>query len=190
MRITSGKFGGRNILIPKTGDIRPTQDRVREALFSMLMNEIASSRFLDLFAGSGAVGLEAISRGAASATFVESSSRHIDTLKKNIATLETPNSRELAQATSIFRQDVFSWMNSFSSREPFDIVFADPPYQLAKERTAEPFLEALESRNILRKGGLFVFETATNLDSQAQDGWQILKVRDYGATRLTLFSSL
>ncbi|MBR4476531.1 MAG: RsmD family RNA methyltransferase [Kiritimatiellae bacterium] len=71
MRITSGELGGRTLAVPKTGAIRPTQDRVREALFSMLQCEVPGSAFLDLFAGTGAVGLEAISRGASRATFVE-----------------------------------------------------------------------------------------------------------------------
>ena len=71
VRITGGDFRGRVLRIPKSGDIRPTQDRVREALFNILAPEIAGAAFLDLFAGSGAVGIEALSRGAASATFVE-----------------------------------------------------------------------------------------------------------------------
>ena len=71
MRITGGEFGGRTLLVPKTDAIRPTQDRVRESLFSILQPEIGGSVFLDLFAGSGSVGLEALSRGAAHTTFVE-----------------------------------------------------------------------------------------------------------------------
>ena len=86
MRITSGELGGRTILVPKTDAIRQTQDLVREALFSMLQCEIPGAAFLDLFAGTGAVGLEAVSRGASKATFVELSPKHLDVLRKNIET--------------------------------------------------------------------------------------------------------
>ena len=77
MRITGGEFCGRNLLVPKSDEIRPTQDRVRQALFNIILCEVPDCDFLDLFAGSGAVGLEALSRGAASATFVEQSRKHI-----------------------------------------------------------------------------------------------------------------
>ena len=84
MRITGGEFGGRNLKVPKSDAIRPTQDRVREALFSMIQFELPGADFLDLFAGSGSVGIEALSRGAKSATFVESSRRHMPVLQENL----------------------------------------------------------------------------------------------------------
>ena len=84
MRITGGEFGGRNLKVPKSDAIRPTQDRVREALFNMIQFEVPGSDFLDLFAGSGAVGIEALSRGAKSATFVESNRRHMPVLLENL----------------------------------------------------------------------------------------------------------
>ena len=83
MRITGGEFGGRNLKVPKSDAIRPTQDRVREALFNIIQFEIAGADFLDLFAGSGAVGLEALSRGAKSVTFVERERRHLAVLNEN-----------------------------------------------------------------------------------------------------------
>ena len=85
MRITGGSFGGRNLLVPKSDEIRPTQDRVREALFNIIQFEVPGCDFLDLFAGSGAVGIEALSRGAASVTFVEQNRRHVAVLEKNLA---------------------------------------------------------------------------------------------------------
>lgn len=81
MRITGGEFCGRNLAVPKSDAIRPTQDRVRESVFAMLAPEIAEVDFLDLFAGSGSVGLEALSRGAKRATFIEASVKHIKSLK-------------------------------------------------------------------------------------------------------------
>ena len=85
MRITGGEFGGRNLKVPKSDAIRPTQDRVRAALFNMIQFEVPGSDFLDLFAGSGAVGIEALSRGAKSATFVESNRRHLSVLGENVS---------------------------------------------------------------------------------------------------------
>ena len=87
MRITGGEFGGRNLKVPKSDAIRPTQDRVREAVFNIIQFEVAGSDFLDLFAGSGAVGLEAFSRGARSVTFVEANRRHLSVLKENLTLL-------------------------------------------------------------------------------------------------------
>ena len=87
MRITGGEFCGRILKVPKTDAVRPTQDRVREALFNIIQCEVPGADFLDLFAGSGAVGLEALSRGAKSATFVEQDRRHIAALKENLSTV-------------------------------------------------------------------------------------------------------
>ena len=91
MRITGGEFGGRNLKVPKSDAIRPTQDRVREALFNMIQFEVPGSDFLDLFAGSGAVGIEALSRGAKSATFVESNRRHFSVLGENVGMVSCAN---------------------------------------------------------------------------------------------------
>ena len=93
MRITGGEFGGRNLKVPKSDAIRPTQDRVREALFNIIQCEIADADFLDLFAGSGAVGLEALSRGAKSVTFVERERRHLAVLKENVLASAGPRGR-------------------------------------------------------------------------------------------------
>ena len=87
MRIVGGDFGGRRLKVPRTDAVRPTQDSVREALFSMLGAAVAGADFLDLFAGSGAVGLEALSRGAKSATFVELDRRHLAVVRENAAAL-------------------------------------------------------------------------------------------------------
>ena len=123
MRITGGEHGGRNLLVPKSDAIRPTQDRVREALFSMIQCDIPGCDFLDLFAGTGAVGLEALSRGAASAVFVERSVRHIAFIKSNSAMLKL--------APEIIQADAYQYLAGFSG-QPFDIIYADPPYALGE----------------------------------------------------------
>lgn len=182
MRITGGTYRGRVIATPKTGDIRPTQDRVREALFSMLMNEVPSCRFLDLFSGSGAVGFEALSRGAREVTFVERDARHVVTLKKNLAALGAT-----ATAARVVRADAFAFASSRQA-EPFDIVFADPPYALWDGRGVETLLAALAANGGVREGGICVAEMLSAQDAGvAVDGWRLLKEREYGKTKLVLW---
>ena len=178
MRITGGIHRGRILKVPEGIDVRPTQDRVREALFSILMHEIADARFLDLFAGSGAVGLEALSRGAASATFVERSARHVSFIKANAASLRL--SPEIVQA------DVVSYVSGFSG-VPFDIAFADPPYALGEERGFLDMTRALAERDVVRPGGLFIAETTPHAAAEVSAGWDICRDRVYGKSRILVW---
>ena len=100
MRITGGEFGGRILKVPKSDAIRPTQDRVREALFNIIQFEVPGADFLDLFAGSGAVGIEALSRGAKSATFVEQDRRHMPVLLENLRLVSHSGSSQLANLST------------------------------------------------------------------------------------------
>ena len=121
MRIVAGHLGGRRLLVPRDQRVRPTADRVREAWMSILQAELEGARILDLFAGSGALGLEALSRGAASAEFVELGAASIKTLKTNIESLG------VSDVTTVHKGDAIR----FAERLPagaFDLVFADPPY--------------------------------------------------------------
>jgi len=187
MRITSGIFGSRILETPKTGDIRPTQDMVRQALFSMLGEGIAGARFLDLFAGSGAVGLEALSRGAAYAAFVEADPRHVAVIERNIAALRVAEAVPGgAAAFRIYRRDAYKWIESCNG-ESFDIVFADPPYALGAERGYPGVLEALASRGIVKPGGMFIAETAASQPVCGHPLWETVKDRTYGKTRLALY---
>ncbi len=189
MRITSGIYGGRTLLVPKTGDIRPTQDRVRQALFSMLMAEVASSRFLDVFAGSGAVGLEALSRGAAHVTFVEQNPRHLDVIRKNLLALTgKPDAAADSQADCV-RADAYRWISSFSG-QPYDIAFADPPYALGQKNGYADFLVALANRDVVRPGGIFAAEMTSSQTPDDVPGWSLFRRRPYGKTLLCLWSRL
>ena len=126
MRITGGEFCGRNLAVPKSDAIRPTQDRVRESVFAMLAPEIADADFLDLFAGSGSVGLEALSRGAKKATFVEASVKHIKSLKTNLETILKEN---ITSRSEVVVSDAYRWISRYCGAG-FHIAFADPPYAL------------------------------------------------------------
>lgn len=121
MRIVAGQFGGRRLVMPKDARVRPTSDRVREAWMSILGGELAGARVLDLFAGSGALGLEALSRGAVSVTFVELNPASLRALRENIAALG------VEQATTVHRGDALRFAERLGGQE-FDLVLADPPY--------------------------------------------------------------
>src|SRR5688500_3201345 len=121
VRIVGGQFGGRQLVVPKDSRVRPTADRVREAWMSILGEELAGARVLDLFAGSGALGLEALSRGAVSATFVELNAPSLRALRENIAALAVD------QAVTVHRGDALRYVERLTSGD-FDLVLADPPY--------------------------------------------------------------
>ena len=131
MRVVAGEFGGRRLAAPPARGTRPTADRVREALFSML-GDVSGLRVLDLFAGSGALGIEALSRGAASATFVESDPRAAAVIRENLAALGAEG--------EVKRQDAVVFLAA--QRGTFDLVLADPPYDSAP-LLAAPLAERL-----------------------------------------------
>ena len=181
MRVTGGEFGGIVLKTPKTGDLRPTQDRVREALFSILAPEMPGADFLDLFAGSGAVGIEALSRGAVSTTFVERDRRHLAVLAENIAA--TVGRQGRAQSAKTVAADAYCWIAAYSG-PGFSIAFADPPYALGEERGYAQVLATLAKRGVVRPGGLFIAEMTAVQRPEETPGWELLRDRTYGKTRL------
>jgi 16S rRNA (guanine966-N2)-methyltransferase len=129
MRIVAGAAKGRRLVAPKGTDVRPTSDRVKEALFSSLQPVLPAARVLDLFAGSGALGLEALSRGAASVTFVERARPARDALRRNIEVVGLPGSHVVAgEAVTALRGEL--------PGAPFDLVLLDPPYHHPKASLA------------------------------------------------------
>jgi 16S rRNA (guanine966-N2)-methyltransferase len=131
MRVVAGAFKGRRLQTPRGSGTRPTADRVREALFSVL-GDVSGASVLDLYAGSGALGIEALSRGAASATFVERDPRALASLRRNL--------EAVGSEAEVRRQDVLRYLASAAGT--FDLVFIDPPYDSAV-RLAEPLSERL-----------------------------------------------
>jgi 16S rRNA (guanine966-N2)-methyltransferase len=171
MRVIAGTWGGRRLQAPPGAATRPTSDRVREALFSVLGDRIAGARVLDLFAGSGALGLEALSRGAASATFIESDREACRTINANLDKLKLH--------ATVLCQDVVRALAQ--ERRRFDLVLCDPPYGFDQERLA-PHLARL-----LNEDGLLVWETAGREPPPAVPGLSERTSRRYGSARLTLF---
>lgn len=177
MRVTGGRLGRRPLKSPPTDRTRPTTDRVREALFSALTARmpLTDARVLDLFAGTGALGLEAISRGASHATFVE---QHGPTLA-----LARRNARDLgvADQCAFLRADALAHLDR-PPVGPFDLILADPPYALDA-------LAALPGKAIphLAPGGLFVLEHDARHDFEHHPA--CVFARDYGSTRLSIFDA-
>ena len=203
MRITGGEFGGRNLKVPKSDAIRPTQDRVREALFNIIQCEIVGADFLDLFAGSGAVGLEALSRGAKSVTFVEANKRHLVVLKENLGSLGSSRVGEGSSRvgigaarpmvtiddTTVVAADAYRWIERYSG-PGFTIGFADPPYALGEEKGYASVLATLAERDVIRPDGLFIAEMTAVQKAEETPGWELIRDRTYGKTRLCIWRRL
>jgi 16S rRNA (guanine966-N2)-methyltransferase len=168
----AGLYGGRRLQAPAGRSTRPTSDRVREALFSILGSEaLEGARVLDLFAGSGALGIEALSRGAASATFVESDPRAAAVVARNL--------ESLGAAGTVHRRDVFAWLRD--AHDTYGVVFADPPYSSAG-RTAQRLSELLPP--------LLLETSLTVTESDKRDPltltMPLIDERTYGDTRIAI----
>lgn len=174
MRIIAGQWRGRQLVAPKGDTTRPTADRTREGLFSMLISRLGSFeglRVADLFAGSGALGLEALSRGAASCTFVEQDKPALDALRSNVATLK-------AEA-DIRAQSV---MALAATRDPFDLILMDPPYGTGAGQVA---LDRCRRLGWVSDSAIISIETARD-ETIELVGFHIDAERVYGKVKITL----
>ncbi len=171
---------GRRLKVPPGDKVRPTQDRVREALFSMVMTAIPDAVFIDLFAGSGAVGLEAHSRGARSVTWVEQDPRNVAVLKENIAAL-MPGEGEVACS------EVSRWLKGAGRGRQATVVFADPPYVVGRDQGFAGVMRLLRENRVLSVDGLFVAEMPGDRHPEEVEGWTLLRDRTYGHTRLAIY---
>jgi len=175
MRVIAGALRGRRFQAPPGMDTRPTRDRVRESLFDLLGPIPEGAAVLDLFAGSGALGIEALSRGAGAATFVERDRAARRTLRVNLAALG------LSDRAAIVRGGAED--GAWRARGPFDRIFADPPYAAG---WGERIVEA--ARATLRPGGILALEhAAADPPPEAGEGLSVWKSRRYGVTTLTLY---
>jgi 16S rRNA (guanine966-N2)-methyltransferase len=179
MRINSGILGRRNFNVPKDG-LRPTMEQAREGVFSSLAARVPGARVLDLFAGSGSLGLEAWSRGAASVTAVEKVSKHWKTLQENFQTLAGDPDLGSWQAV---QADVYEFLKR--GAEPFDLIFADPPYE---EADLPKLLEV--AGGVLAPGGLLVFEMRSRDDYSVPPEWSLIKEKRYGGTKMLFLEPL
>ena len=148
MRVIAGAFKGRNLKSPPSMQVRPTSDRLRETLFNVIAGRVPESRFLDLCAGSGAVGIEALSRGAAHATFVDRSRKSCQLIESNLDLCRVPEEQR-----DIYCAEVVEFVKQNPSN-PWDLIFLDPPYKEDYIR----LLEVLGSARVLNDNGLLVVE--------------------------------
>jgi 16S rRNA (guanine966-N2)-methyltransferase len=170
VRVVAGAYKGRRLQAPKGPRTRPTADRVREALFSML-GSVEGAQVLDLFAGSGALGIEALSRGAASAVFVEREPRALEALRRNLDPLDAE--------TTVVRQDALRFLAR--AEGPFDLVFVDPPYDSAP-RVARPLSEGLPA---LISGKARIV-TESDKRTPLELSLPLIRERTYGDTRIAV----
>ena len=183
MRITGGEYRNRRLLAPRGGATRPTSDRVRQALFNILRERTAGSRFLDLFAGSGAVGLEALSRAARSAVFVESARPALNALRSNLRSLGAGRRAEIVPG------DYRAALKRLAAAgETFDLVFADPPYRMSSARSGGNPLFDFPSLDILRPAGWLILEHFARDRPPAGENWQLLRRVEYGQTALSFYA--
>ncbi|PDT85581.1 16S rRNA (guanine(966)-N(2))-methyltransferase RsmD [Sinorhizobium sp. BJ1] len=184
MRIVGGEFRGRTLATPKSNDIRPTTDRTRESLFNILSHSypeaLDGARMLDLFAGTGAVGLEALSRGCRQALFVEQGVEGRGLIRVNIEALG------LQGRAKIFRRDATD-LGPVGTIEPFHLVFVDPPYA---KGLGERALEQAAAGGWLVPGALVVLEERADVRPQLSGAFEPLDDRAFGDTRMHFYRFL
>ena len=176
MRVVAGRLRGRNITAPKSQGIRPTADRLRESLFNILAHgyddPITGARVLDLFAGTGALGIEALSRGAAFTLFVDDGAEARALLRENVETLG------LGGTSKVYRRDA-TRLGPAHPMPPFGLVFADPPYRLG---LGDKALASAREGGWLMANALVVIEEATDAKFVAPEGFEEIERRQYDDT--------
>jgi 16S rRNA (guanine966-N2)-methyltransferase len=180
MRVIAGISGGLRLTVPKAG-VRPTMDRVKAAIFSSLGERVLAAQVLDLFAGSGALGIEALSRGAASVTFVEKDRAAIAAIERNLA--------HTGFSGRVRKQDVFDFLGRPKIEKGYDLIFADPPYdkvQLGRSHT-NLLLENDRLPFYLTSKGVFVLEKRPGERLPESNLWSVIRRQTYGATETIFF---
>ncbi|MDO4773767.1 MAG: 16S rRNA (guanine(966)-N(2))-methyltransferase RsmD [Candidatus Saccharibacteria bacterium] len=175
VRVISGQYGGRFLQTPPGSATHPMGERVRSAMFNSLGEAVVGARVLDAFAGSGAVGLEALSRGADSATFVERNRVAQKVIADNIALLGAEKQSVVIKTT------IVNWLESMSATEEFDIIFADPPYHQPQFSTVKRLM------GLLKVGGIMLLSHPGIGEVPIQNGIVVVDNRSYGGAHLTRF---
>lgn len=175
MRIIGGEYRSRILADIQGDNVRPTSDRAREALFNILGTRVRGARVLDLFAGSGALGLESLSRGAKEATFNDLSGASLAIVKKNIAALKAED------RTRVYQTDFLAFLNAINL--PFDLIFIDPPYRFDY---GEKALQTIASKGLLTENGIAVYERDRPFEGEIA-GLDKYDERKYGKAYLTFF---
>ena len=172
MRVISGTARRLQLKTIDGLDTRPTTDRIKETLFNMIHNEIADCRFLDLYSGSGGIGIEALSRGAEEAVFVEKNPRAVQCIKENLTFTK------LQDKARVMTDEVVTAIRKLDGEKPFDIIFLDPPYHMLEEKRV---LEALHTTTLVDAHTLIIVEASldTGFDYVGSMGFEINKEKNY-----------
>ncbi len=178
MKVTAGKFKGRPLIENKFNHIRPTADVVKQALFNKICFDLPGAKVLDLCAGTGALGIEAISRGAGEVVFVDKDSRSCNLIKQNLANLKTE--------AKVFRLGALEACQLLKNAE-FDFIFFDPPY---KSDLYEPVIEAIEKYNLLTGEGIIAVEHAKEDSYNWSEAFKVLDEKIYGIKKITYLSKV
>ncbi len=181
MRVIAGKAKGAKLFSPKKDKIRPTLDRIRESLFSIICDRIPEARFLDLYAGTGSNGIEALSRGATYCAFVDNSVQSLDLVKKNLektrlSTMASMHNLVLPRALHVLK----------AKEEPFDVIFADPPFEHVDYRK---LLEKIDDESLLAEDGMLIIEHSSSTPIESSTGGlQLQRSARYGDVSLSFFA--
>lgn len=183
MQITGGIARGIRIDAPPGARTRPTTDRIRESLFGMLQGFVSEARVIDLYAGSGSLGLEAASRGAAEVTFVEQHAATAALVKRNWSRLPPAG---VAGRATVVCAEVGRWLKG-GGGVPADLILADPPYDALPDAAAlAALLQAIRSAGLLQADGLLSLEISGRLHPEIPAGWHLLRRKDYGSSAVLL----
>ena len=179
MRIIAGRLKGTRLFAPKNDRIRPTSDRVREFIFSYLGNYVDAAQVLDLFCGTGAMGLEAWSRGAREVTFVDQSQQAIEILYKNL--------HKVGLEIKPVKRNVESYLKQIPDDAVFDLILCDPPYAF---QYFEQILQLVLDRDVLAPEGRIIYESAARQASPSVPGLSMVKEKIMGDTKITVYEKL
>ncbi len=177
-RIIAGKWRGRRLAFPDAPGLRPTTDRVRETVFNWLTPLLPGASVLDLFAGSGALGLEALSRGAGSLTSIDCNVLVTNSIKQNLKLLDTD--------AELITQDAIAWLDNFQG-QGFDVIFVDPPF---RQGLTVSILTKLNECGVVKPGGRIYLEQENELEMPPlPEGWRLLKEKQAGQLSYRLFAA-
>ena len=178
VRIIGGRWRGRKLQFTEVAGLRPTGDRIRETLFNWLTPWLGGARCLDLFAGSGALGIEALSRGAAEVTLIEKHPQAVENLRGNCVQLKADDAR-------IIQADTLVWLENSSPDQPFDIVFLDPPFS---SDLLQPCCELMQKPGLLATGSLIYLETDRHHPlPEISPTWELLREKTAGQVSYRLY---
>ena len=180
MRVIAGKAKGHKLKTIEGLETRPRTERIKETLFNMIAFDLPQCHFLDLFSGSGAIGIEALSRGAVECVFVEKSKKACEMITENL--IHT----KLQQSAVLLQKDVFEALDLLrQQKKKFDIIFLDPPYQLG---IAEPVCNKIVEYELLKKDGYVIWERGTGIEIKSISGLNIIKEKSYKTTVMTFLA--